>query len=146
MQLVLVAHRRRTTLEIRHISIIVSDNQRTFKLSRIPGVDAEIAAQLHGAAYPLGDIHKRAVAEHGTVQCRKEIILIRHHRSQILTHQIGMLFDSVANRAEDHPFFTKFLFEGRLHRDRVHNGIHSGITAQRQTFLKGNTQLIEGLL
>ena len=65
MQLVLIAHRCRAAFQITHVAVITSHNQRALKLSGIAGIDTEIAAQLHRATHALGNIDKRAVAEHG---------------------------------------------------------------------------------
>ena len=58
VQLVLITHRSRTAFQIGDIGIIVGDDQRTLKLSRVTGVDAEIAAQFHRTAHALRDINK----------------------------------------------------------------------------------------
>ena len=127
MQLVLVAHGGRTTFEIAHISIIIGNDQRALKLSCITSVNTEITAQFHGTAYTLGDVDKRAIGEDSRVQRCKEIVLIGHHRSQIFAHQVRMLLDGITYRTKDDTFFAKFLLEGGLHADRVHDGIDSGI-------------------
>ena len=56
-----------------------------------------------------------------------------------------MLFHCLADTAEDDTFLTEFLLEGSLHRHRVHDGIYGG-TAQSQTLLQRNTELVECLL
>ena len=97
MQLVLIAHRSRTALEIRYVCIIVGDDQGTLKLTCISGIDAEIRTQLHRTAHTLGDIHERAIREDRRVQGCEIVVTIRHHRTQILTHQIRMLLDSLTD-------------------------------------------------
>ena len=145
MQLVLVTHRSRTAFEIGHVGIVIGNDEGTFELTCIPCIDTEIGTQFHRTAHTFGDVDKRAVAEYGTIQGRKEIILIRYDGTQILTHQVWMLLDGLADRAEDDTLLTQFLLEGGLHTDGVHNGIDGGIATQCQTLLKRNTQLIEGL-
>ena len=56
MQLVLIAHRGGTPFEVGDVGVVISHNQRTFKLARAAGIDAEVGAQLHGATHPFGDI------------------------------------------------------------------------------------------
>ena len=79
MELVLIAHRSRTSLKIRHIRIIVGNDERALKLSCIAGIDTEITAQFHRTTYTFGDIYKRSVAEHRTIESGKEIVAIWHH-------------------------------------------------------------------
>ena len=115
MQLVLIAHGGCTSFQIRYVSIVVSNNQRTLKLSRVSGVDAEIRAEFHRTAHPLGNIDKRAIAEDGAVQGCKEIVLIRYHRAQILLHQVAVFLDSLTDRAEDNTLFAQLLLKGGLY-------------------------------
>ena len=98
MKLVLVAHGSRAALKIAHVGIVVGHDERTLKLSGIAGVDAEITAQFHWAAHSLGDIDEGAVAEHCRVEGCKEVVAIRHHGSQILAHQIGMILHCLTDR------------------------------------------------
>ena len=144
MQLVLVAHRSRTSLKIRHIGTVVGYYQRALKLSCVSGVDAEIAAQFHRATHAFGNIHKRSVAEYGTVQCGKEIVAVWHHRTEIFPHQLRVILYGVAYGAEYDTLFRKFLLKGRLHRNGIHNGIHCG-AAKCETFLQGDAELVESL-
>ena len=97
MQLVLVAHRRRTALKIAHVAVVVGHDERALELARVAGVDAEVAAELHRTAHALGDVDERTVAEHGGVERRREIVAIRHHTAQILTYEVGMLLDSLTD-------------------------------------------------
>ena len=115
MQLVLIAHWSRTAFEIGDIGIIVGDDQRSLKLTRITGIDAEIGTEFHGAAYPFGDIYEGAVAEHRRIKRCEEVVTIRHHRAQVFAHQIRMLLDGIADGAEYNTFLAQFLLEGGLH-------------------------------
>ena len=125
MQLVLVTHGSCTALQIAHIGIIVADNKGTFKLARSSGIDTEISAQFHWATDSLGDIHKTTVRENCRVQSGKEIILVRHHRAQVLTHQFWMLFHGLTDGTKNNAFFFQLLTESSLHAHTVHNSIHS---------------------
>ena len=58
MELVLITHRRCTSLQIRNVSIIISDNQCTLKLTGVTGIDAEVTAQLHRTADALRNINE----------------------------------------------------------------------------------------
>ena len=146
MQLVLVAHGCRASFQITHVRVVVGHDERALKLSGVAGVDAEVAAQFHGASDAFGDVDKRAVAEHSAVEGCKEVVAIGDHSAQVLSHQVGMLFDGLADRAEDDAFLAQLLLEGGLHRHRVHDGVDGGVATQRQTLLQGNAQLVEGLL
>ena len=145
MQLVLVAHRSRAALQIGDIAVVVGHDKRAFKLSCIAGIDAEVAAQLHRAAHALGNIYKRAVAEHSAVQCGVEIVAIGHDGAKILAHQVAVLFHSLAYGTEDNAFFAQLLLERCLHRHAVHDGVDGGVAAQGQAFFEGNAQLVESL-
>ena len=78
MQLIFIALRSGTTFQITHISLIFSNNQCTFELSCIPGIDPEISRQFHRTTYPFRNIDKRTIAEYGRIQSSKIIIMIRH--------------------------------------------------------------------
>ena len=144
MQLVLVAHRCRAALEVAHIGIIVGDDERALELSRLRRVDAEIARQLHRATYPLGDIDKRAVAEHRRVESGEEIVGGRHHLAQVFPHQVGIVAHGLADGAENHAQLGETLAIGGAHTHAVDNGIHRH-AAQCLALLKGYAQFVEGL-
>ena len=44
MQLVLITHRSRAALEVRHIAVVIGHDERTLKLARIGHIDAEVGA------------------------------------------------------------------------------------------------------
>ena len=115
VQLVFIAHGGGAAFEIADIRIVVGNNQRTLKLPRIAGIDAEIRAELHRATNTLGDIDKRAVREHGAIERCKVIVAIGYNGTEILTHHVGMLLDGLADGAEDDTLFTKFFLKGGLH-------------------------------
>ena len=58
MELVLITHWRCTSLQVRNVGIIISDNQCTLKLTGVTGIDAEVTAQLHRAADALRNINE----------------------------------------------------------------------------------------
>src|SRR5579862_4523542 len=63
MELVLVAHRRRASLQVADVAARVGDDQRALELPRLGGVDAEVRRQLHRAADALRDVTERPIAE-----------------------------------------------------------------------------------
>ena len=143
MQLVLIAHRSRTTFQIGNIRIIIRHNQRPLKLACITRIDTEIRGQLHRTAYPFRDIYKRTVGEYRRVQCSKEVITVSHNGTKILLHQIRMLTYSFTDGTENDSFLHQRFLERSLHRYRVHHSIY-GHATQCHLFFQGNTQLIEG--
>ena len=145
MQLVLVTHRSRAALEIADVGVVVGHDECTLELSCVTGIDAEIAAELHGTAHPLGYIDERAVGEYRRVKGSEEIIAIGDHRSEVLTYQLTVFLDGFADRAEDDTLFAELLLEGGLDGDGIHDGIDSCIATQRQTFLERDTEFVEGL-
>ena len=144
VELVLIAHRGGAALKIRHVGIVFGDDERALELSRVPRIDTEIGAQLHRAAHSLGDVYKRPVAEHGTVEGGIEVVAVWHHASQVFPHQVGVLLDGVTYRGEDHSLLGELLLERGLHRHRVHDGVHGG-AAKRQTLLERYAELVECL-
>ena len=58
MKLILITHWRCTSLQVRNVGIIIGDDQCTLKLTGITGIDAEVTAQLHRAAYALRNINE----------------------------------------------------------------------------------------
>ena len=146
MQLVLVAHRSSTSLKITDVGIIVGYNQRTLELSGITRINTEITAQFHRTAHAFGDIDKRTVTKHGTVQCCEEIVAVGHDGAEILAHQVAMLLDGIADGTEDDALLTEFFLKSGLHADRVHDGIHGSVAAQCQPLFQRNTQFVESLL
>ena len=81
MQLVFIAHGSCATFQITYITTIVAHNEGTFKLSCVASIDAEISGEFHGTTYTTRNVYKRSVREHGTVECSKVIIAIRHYRT-----------------------------------------------------------------
>ena len=102
VQLVLVAHRRGAAFEIAHIGALVGDDQRALELAGVLLVDAEIGRQLHRAAHARRHVDERAVGEHRRIERGEEIVGDRHHRAEILLHQLGMLAQRLRDRHEDH--------------------------------------------
>src|SRR5690606_10191119 len=125
MQLRLVSLRCGAALKIADVAALIGDNKRALELARILGVDAEIGAQLHRAAYTRRHINERTIREHCAVQCRVEVIADRHHRAKIFTHKIRVIADRVGNRAENHASFEQLFLERRSKRYGVKYRIHS---------------------
>ena len=143
MQLVLIAHRSRTTFQIGNIRIIIRHNQCPLKLTCITRIDTEIRGQLHRAAYSFRDIYKRTVGEYRRVQCGKEVITVSHYGTKILLHQIRMLTYGFTDGTENNSFLHQRFLKRSFHRYGVHHGIHCHAT-QRHLFFQGDAQLIEG--
>ena len=123
MQLVLVAHGSRTAFEVADVGVVVGHDEGTLKLTGVAGVDAEVAAELHRTAHSLGDIDERAVGEDRRVEGGKEVVTIGNDGAQILSDQVAMLLDSLADGAEDDALLAKLFLEGGLDADGVHDGI-----------------------
>ena len=58
VKLILIAHRRGASFQIRNVRPFIRDNQRPLKLPRALGVDAEVGRKLHRAAHAPGDVAK----------------------------------------------------------------------------------------
>ena len=128
MQLVFVAHRRRATLQIGYVGIVVGNDQRALELSSAAGVDAEIGAQLHRTPHALGYIDERSVGEHRRIQRRIIIVTVGHDSAEIFAYQLRIVLDRLGEGAEDHAEFRQMLAVGRLDADGVHHGVdcHAG--------------------
>ena len=142
MQLVFITHRCRTTFQVRNVRVIIRHNQRTFKLSRIAGIDTEIGRKFHRTAHTLRDIYERTVREHCGVQRSKEIVTVAYYRPHVFLHQIRMLPHRFAERAENNPLLHQCLLEGGLYGNGVHHGIHRH-SAKSHLFFQRDSQLIK---
>ena len=123
VQLVLVALRRGAAFEIADIGALVGDQQCALELAAVARIDAEIGRELHRAAHAGRDVGERAVAEHGRIERREEIVVLRHHRAEIAADQLGVLAHRLAERAEDDAEFGELPLERRRDRDAVEHGI-----------------------
>ena len=144
VELVLVAHGCRAAFEVRDVGIIVAHDECPLELPRAAGVDAEVRAELHRAAHAFGDIDEGAVAEDGGVERGEEVVAIGDDAAQVLAHQVGVLADGLADRAEDDALLAELLAERRLDAHRVHHGI-DGCSGQCHALLQRDAQLVEGL-
>ena len=124
MQLVFVALRRGAAFEIADIGALVGDDQGSLELAGVALVDAEIGRQFHRAAHAGRHVNERAVGEHCGVQGREEIVRSRHHGTEILLHQFGMLADRFRDRHEDHAGPLQFLLESGRDRNRIEHGVN----------------------
>ena len=145
MELVLVAHWGRAALQVGDVGVVVGHDERALKLSRVAGVDAEIAAQFHRAAYALGDIDEGSVGEHRRVERGKEVVAVGDDRAQILPDEVRVGLYGLADGAEDHALLPQFLLECGLDRHGVHDRIDRR-AAQCEPLLQGNAQFVESLL
>ena len=91
VQLVLVAHRGRASLEVAHVGAFLRDDQRPLELAGVRGVDAEVGAELHRAAHALRHEDEGAVGEDGGVEGGEEVVRVRDHGPEVLTHEVGVL-------------------------------------------------------
>ena len=124
MQLIAVAYRRRAAFDIAHIATLVGDQNRTFKLAGFLGVDTEIGRQLHRTAHTFRHVDKGAIGSDRGVQRSEEVVVARHHGTEILFHQFRMIVNRFAKGAEDDPLLRQLLAIGGCHRYRVENGVH----------------------
>ena len=138
MQLVLVAHRGGTALQVGDVGIVVGNDEGTLKLPCVAGIDAEIAAQFHRTAHAFGDVDERPVGEYGRVEGGKVVVAIGHDGAQVLAHQIAMLLDGITDGTEDDALLSQFFLKSGFDADRVHDGVDGSIATQGQAFLQGN--------
>ncbi|MNZ52933.1 hypothetical protein D3C78_707970 [compost metagenome] len=96
VQLVAVAHGRRTPFDVTDVTAFVGHQNGTFELSGFFGVNTEIGRQLHWATHAFRDVDKCPVGGHGGIERGKEIIVTRHNGADVLFHQIRMIVDRFA--------------------------------------------------
>ncbi|MNZ97911.1 hypothetical protein D3C78_1171760 [compost metagenome] len=96
VQLVAVAHGRRTPFDITDVTAFVGHQNGALELSGFFGVDTEIGRQFHRATHAFRDVNKGPVRGHGGIECSKEIIVTRHNGADVLFHQIRMIVDRFA--------------------------------------------------
>ncbi|CAI2789601.1 Uncharacterised protein [Serratia ficaria] len=137
VQLVAVAHRRGTALDIADVAALVGDQNGAFELAGFGGVDAEVGRQLHRAAHALRHVDEGAVRGHGGVQRGEEVIVGRHHAAQVPAHQIRVFLNGFAERAEDHPALRQLFAVGGGDGNRVEDGVdrHFAALAHRHAQL-----------
>ena len=143
MQLVLVALGGGAAFQVRDITAFVGDDDGALELARLRRIDAEIGAQLHGAANALGHIDKGAVGEDGRIERGEEVVRHRYHRAKVRLHQIGIVADRLADGAEDHPCLVQLVLEGGGDADAVEHRIHRH-AGQRHLFMQRDAQLLVG--
>ena len=142
MELVLVAHRCRATLEVADVRPLLGDDQGPLELAGPRGVDTEVGGQLHRAVHALGDEAERPVGEHRRVEGGEEVVPVGHHRPQVGTYQVRMVLHRLGERTEDDADLGQLLLEGRGHRHRVDDGVDRH-TAEPLLLGQGDTELVE---
>src|SRR5215475_2403075 len=90
MELIRIPHGRSAALQVTHIAAGLGNDQGAFELTSVGSVDTEVSGEFQWTADAFGDVTERAVAEHGGIQRRVEIIGVGHDRSQILLDQLRM--------------------------------------------------------
>ena len=124
VQLVLVALRRGAAFEIADIGALVGDQQGALELAAVARVDAEIGRQLHRAAHARRDVGERAVAEHGRIQRREEIVVLRHHACRDTSAPApGCSRTASPNEQKMMPSFGELSLEGGRDRDAVEHRV-----------------------
>jgi hypothetical protein len=107
------------------------------------GVDAEVRRELHRATNALRDEAEGAVAEHGGVEGRVEIVRVRHDRPEVATDELRVLPDGLGHRAEDDAHLLELVLEGRRHGNAVEDGVHRH-ARESLLLLQGDAELLEG--
>ena len=99
VQLVLVAHGGGAAFQVADVAALVGDDQGALELAGVLSIDAEIGRQLHRAAHARRDVDEGAVGEDRAVQAGEVVVADRHHRAQVLAHQLRMLLQRLARSA-----------------------------------------------
>jgi len=142
VQLIFIALRSSTALQITYIRPLVSYNQRTLELTCTLRIDTEVGRKFHRTTHPLRDIAERAVRKDRCIECCVKIIGIRHYRAKILAHQLGIFAYSLRDWTEDNTLLRQLLLEGGLYRHRIEYRIDC-YTCQDLLLLQRNTEFVE---
>mmetsp|Transcript_11554 Transcript_11554/g.32417 ORF Transcript_11554/g.32417 Transcript_11554/m.32417 type:complete len:548 (+) Transcript_11554:2714-4357(+) len=143
VELVLVVGRGRAPLQIRYIRVVLADDERALKLPCLGRIDSKVRTELHGGLDALGHVHEGAIREDSRVEGREVVVRDGDHGSQVLFNQIRVLFDRLADAAEDDPGLQQLLLEGGGDRHRVKHRVHRHVG---QPLLLGqrDPELVEG--
>mmetsp|Transcript_11040 Transcript_11040/g.25014 ORF Transcript_11040/g.25014 Transcript_11040/m.25014 type:complete len:239 (+) Transcript_11040:763-1479(+) len=142
MQLIFVVRRRRASLEVADVAVILGDDERSLKLPRLHGVDAKVRRQLHGTVHTLGDVAERPVAEHGAVECGVVVVRDGYDASHVLFDEVRVLLDGLADGAEDDASFGELLAEGGCDGHAVEHGV-DGNVAESFLFVERDSEFVE---
>ena len=145
MQLVLIAHGSGAALQIGHVGIVIGHDERAFELACLCSIDAEVAREFHRASHALRNVDKRAITEHGTVECSIEIVGVGHHTAQVLAHQVRIVPHGLSNRAEYDAQLGEALAVGGAYTHAVDDGVNRH-AAQCHALLQGDSEFVEGAL
>ena len=80
VQLVLVPHGCCAALQVAYVGAFVGHDEGALELPRAPGIDPEVAGELHRAVHALGDVAEGAVGEDSGVEGRVIVVPDRHYR------------------------------------------------------------------
>ena len=144
MELVLITLRRGASFEVGYVRAFVAYYKCTLKLTCVACVDAEVGRQLHGTARVLGYVHERAVAEHRAVEGCKIVVAVGDDAAKVLFDQIGVFPYGLADGAEDDALLRQLLLECRLHRHRIHDGVH-GCARESESLFERYAQFVKSL-
>ena len=143
MKLVFVAHRRRATLEVTHVSAFVGHDQRALELAGVGRVDAEVRGKLHRTTHALRDVTERTVGEDRRIQRREKVVRVRHDHAEIFPHQVGMFAHGFAERAENDALRGERFPERGRDRNAVEHGVHRD-TGEAFALPQRNTEFLVG--
>lgn len=142
VELVLVAHGCGASFEVGHVGVVVGHDEGALELAGAGGVDAEVGAELHGAAHAAGNVDEGAVGEDGRVEGRPVVVAVADYRAEVLAHQVGVVLHGLGDGAEDDAELGELLAVGGLDADGVHDGVY-GHSGQLFLFLERDAELIE---
>ena len=144
MQLVFITHGRGTAFQVADVTAGFGDDQRTLELAGVGLVDAEIGRQLHRATHARRNVDKGPVRKHRGIETGEVVIGVRHHRTEILLYQFGILAHGLRYGTENHAGLGQVLAKRGCHRHAVEHGIH-GHARQRLLLFQRNAQLVVGI-
>ena len=83
--------RRRTTLDVVHVGVLVDDDQRPLELAHVLRVDPEIGLQRHLDPDARRHVDERAARPDRAVQRRELVVVLRDDRAEVLLDDVLVL-------------------------------------------------------
>ena len=146
MQLGDITFGRGATFKVRHIGPLGGNDQRTLKLARVLGVNAEICRQFHWAANAFRDVNERPIREHSAIQRCIVIVRRRHHCTHVFLDQLRVIFNRFTDRTKDHTSSSQLFLERGADRHTIKNSVHRDLAALSGHILRAFDTGQNGLL
>lgn len=93
--------RRRTTLDVVDVGVLVDDDQRPLELAHVLRVDTEVGLERNLDVHTLRHVDERASGPHRGVQRRELVVTDRDDRAEVLLEELRVLLERRVGVHED---------------------------------------------